>query len=359
MDEPAPISQPSNGETLPTPIVQPLELPPEQLEKAIVSTLEGRPKHSSMRAALAKCVLKYLSVSVRGKARKEFKKRVNQAAAHLRVAGILQFYVATNKRVKLTPDYAAKFARRRQRMARKGDRLLDLFELQADTLGSESDPSPLFGTRPDDAISNSAVDRKPRSITLPELPDDVNYNVLDREEGAPQPVQEGPMDEDSRRGLSILAGSPPETGTDLPAAEKGQGMVLANRPTTDIVTALERALACSPDLEVKRVFHELRLRLACTGGDLLATVSHNPVLGVLNIKTILPFVESAAIALLQLFGREEFTGALCVELDLQGPQFVVRKTIDTKVHHVDAIRDIIDQVLCEALRTKEILGRFK
>jgi hypothetical protein len=127
----------------------------------------------------------------------------------------------------------------------------------------------------------------------------------------------------------------------------------------DLISRLEHSLTHISCLEVARGYQKLQVKLNVGEEIVVASVSYNTVTGMVHIRAELPFVESAALELLSLFGHDDFTGTLCVSRIMQASHFVVRRTIDTARHPVGDIDKAVQQLLSEVVRAKEVLREFQ
>lgn len=321
----------------------PAELSAADLESAIVWMLEARSRPSCKREELVKNVLKHRGQTLLGNARKHFLKRLSKAAAQLRRARVLEFYRAKNERVRLAPEYASLFRdhqRRRKRRASSPRNQPSLWSDDYDGLDGLLD-------------AGSALDEAEDQI--PDLPDELDYNRNADGDGAELSRDEATdSDEDSKRLLGILTGSseePPAPGC-VTDAEKSAPI------SVDLLADLERALSALPGLQVSRVFQELRLSLHVGQHVIEASVAYQPARKQLSARVTLPFVREAAMDLLLLFDRDDFTAALCLANSARGQAFCVRKAIDTPGRTAEQLSSAVQQLLSEAIQANDVLGTY-
>ena len=80
---------------------RPEEMPPLDIQNAILQSLQNCPNHSCTLKSLTSCVLKQLGVLTRGNPRLEFEKRVIRNLGALKRKGVVEEYKAKNRRIRL------------------------------------------------------------------------------------------------------------------------------------------------------------------------------------------------------------------------------------------------------------------
>jgi hypothetical protein len=80
---------------------RPEDMPPQDIQTAILKSLQKCPNHSCTLKSLTSRVLKQLGVLTRGNPRLEFEKRVMRNLGALKRKGIAEEYKAKNRRVRL------------------------------------------------------------------------------------------------------------------------------------------------------------------------------------------------------------------------------------------------------------------
>jgi len=326
----------NDGQTQPA--IHTLGLSRPALKVAIIETLKSRSKHSSKRDDLVRHVLRHLGDNMRGRARKEFAKRLTQVAQDLKRARIVQFYKAKNKRIRLAPGYASGYERLKRRLSRQ----------QASASGD------LFGSGATEVASEPRV----RIRDLPDLPDE----VYDDDEGdtpvAPEysPTEEEDVpDEDTERLVGILSSPAEEPEEILGRADTPSAGTPDTQSANALLIELAGLLEAVPGLAVRRVFQELRLSLHVGEDVVQGTVGYLPLDASLRVRIYLPFVASAAVDLLRLFGLDDFTGTVCMASGTSQESYVVRRTIRVKSHSAVEVANMIQQLFSEAIRARESL----
>ena len=201
-------------------------------------------------------------------------------------------------------------------------------------------------------------DLKRRGVDLPELSDATHYDDVEGE-GSISDEDAGAADPEAERFLEMLSSS----SDDPHESDVDAGIITEESPqesfVDDLLTRLERELSQQTEFAVERVLNELRIMFDVDGETLQALIAYHSEHGVLHARVFLPFVEDAAIGLLQLFRQSEFTGIICIENCIQESHYVIRRNICTASGSVDEFVNSVQQLLSEAVRASKLLRRYE
>ena len=327
----------------------------DDLKVAVVESLEGRPNHSCKRNDIGKWVIKHLGVDVRRGPRQEFIKLVHKAVGYLKQANVVVAYVATNPRLKLAPDYAERFTQlkrkyaTRARAARQPEAASALFDAVADGVpnvdGGDLVP----------AVSSIELPDLPETTEYDDAPEDADASGADNVSGE----ADFPPDDDDERLLDNLTGSQIASGRPPTTVEATVEESRGRTQPDDVLAVLERSLNRRTDVVVERKLNELQVMFDAGGDALQASVTYLALPPVLKVRVLLPFVHNAALPLLQLSGQDRFTGTIGIDADPDRESYLVHAAITTDRRSPDELANAVQQLLLQAVRANEVIGRHK
>ena len=328
-----------------------MELSKVDIKESIVYTLEKKGNYSCKEDRLPNEVLKYLALPLRGKKREEFCKELRVASGQLKRANVIISYsTPMNDRLRLTKNYKNAFLKLQKKWMHDAKRdTMPTVDKSITMIDDESTTNqmPLFTVITD----NNFIDHDFHKVDIPDLPD---LEEEDNDQDDHIIPEEYDQDEETINLLDSLTNSEisenPNRNIKNSPDEKEQ-----MDTNFDVLDILNRSLDGTPFITVERSFNELIVYAEAMDESITAYISHGALDNLLRVKTYLPFVENAAINLLDLSGKMEFNSAIGTTSISGKKNYIVKNSLIVSSKMKSQLKQIIIQTLSDAFKAIKII----
>jgi hypothetical protein len=317
------------------------------LKKAIVTTLENRPNTSCKVDTLPAYVLRTLGDQARGSRRKRIIANLNRAVGDLKRARIVEEYVATNRRVRLSRDYGKRWEAhlKRTRHCSTQSGQIELFPNPTKPISPESwsdDESDLDGDL--DEI---------RTLSLPPLPE-AKYKPESVELSDDDPVSISRTTEDDEvEGILDSLLHPNRTSDDAPPESPEEPDRL---PDEGLWRKLGDALSGREDYAVECFPGGMQILFTTRNSTDVVEIGLLNAQGLLRMTSFLPFREGVALQLLHLTDDSAWTSIPSVTNDGGLLKFSFRRSLHATRAPVDEIAAQLDCFISEVKRARMVIS---
>jgi hypothetical protein len=312
------------------------------LRKAVVGTLEGRPNHSCKKNVLPNLVCTYLGVSLTGNIRKKLKHEINLIVAALKRANIIEEYRAKNIRCRLAPSFSEGLAR----LLNRGSGEEVCFD----------------SSNPDEKIRkpNLPQDLSDEEVTveatyLPPLSDTIESPLfdLDEDEGDEGDYYLDTTTDDEPPGseadiLEIMSGTDlPETEVDDEDSEQSNNRTVD--PYNKIAAIVKTYTSSHPSLQYEPQFNHVRLALTVSGVEIFVKVSFSRRLRTIHFRVLFPDVSITPEEILLQTANDQFTCIPGLKKDITGTTLQLRRDVMLTSELEQLVPDTLDEVINDAV----------